>query len=97
MPQHRELPLRRRTRTISSLPTPAPRLQPADQIAQRRQGVVVIVHRRFGLLVGGGVAVSVEFRFVQELRTAVLQDLEPAGFDAGRELVKFVTSRYFER
>jgi hypothetical protein len=36
MPQHRGFTLRHRTRTISSLPAPAPRLQTADQVAQRR-------------------------------------------------------------
>jgi len=68
-------PLRRRGRSTFRLLRPAPRGQPADQVPQRRQGVVVLVLGDSAI--GRCVRVAVKFRFVQEPRDASHRILSP--------------------
>jgi len=67
----------RRTRSTTRLPPAAPRRQPADQIPQRRQGVVVLVLRRLGTAVGRRVRITVKLRFVQQRGHASRRILSP--------------------
>src|SRR5258708_1073400 len=58
-------------------PDRAAGVQLRHQITQRRQRVVVVVHRRFGPFVRGVVAVAVDLRFRQQVRTSAGHHLEP--------------------